>query len=53
MADQCDLCAGPIRRGHICPACSAKINDDLARTLERERKMKERLMVANSYIHKI
>ncbi|QJD83560.1 hypothetical protein [Cohnella herbarum] len=53
LADQCDLCSAPIRRGHICPTCSSRINDDIAKTLERERKMKERLIAANSYYHKI
>ncbi|QMV40356.1 hypothetical protein [Cohnella cholangitidis] len=52
MTDQCDLCASPIRRGHLCTPCSTKIKDDIARTLEREQKMKERLRAAHSYIVK-
>ena len=53
LTDQCDLCQAPIRRGHLCSACSTRINDDIERTLERERMMKERLRAANNYIHKI
>ncbi|RED65826.1 hypothetical protein DFP95_101318 [Cohnella lupini] len=52
LSDECDLCRAAIRRGHICGACTIRINDDLTRTLERERVMKERLRVANSYISK-
>lgn len=46
LTDQCDLCKGPIRAGHICFSCSRRIKDDLANALEQERKMKERLRTA-------
>ncbi len=52
LSDECDLCHAPIRRGHLCGACTIRINDDLTRTLERERVMKERLRAASSYISK-
>jgi len=52
MTDQCDLCLAAIRRGHLCSSCSKRINEDITRTIERERVAKERLRAANSYIHK-
>jgi len=52
LSDRCDLCAASIRRGHLCSSCSGRINEDIRRTLERERISKERLRAAHSYIHK-
>jgi len=52
LADRCDLCLAPIRRGHLCVPCSMRINEDIQRTLERDRVSKERLRSAHSYIHK-
>lgn len=52
LADRCDLCKASIRSGHLCLSCSARIKDDLARTLEQERLMKERLRAANIYMSK-
>ncbi|MFC5403089.1 hypothetical protein [Cohnella soli] len=50
LADECDLCSSPIRKGHLCLSCSSKINDDIERVFDRERVQKERLRSANSYI---
>ena len=52
LADQCDLCKAPTRKGHLCLNCSSRINADIANTLERERQAKERARGANSYISK-
>jgi ribosomal protein L32 len=52
LTDQCDLCKSPIRSGHLCLHCSRRIKEDIARTLELERKFKERMAAANAYISK-
>jgi hypothetical protein len=52
LSDRCDLCSEPIRRGHLCVSCSSRINEDIRRTLDRERVSKERLRVAHSYMHR-
>ncbi|RKP55298.1 hypothetical protein D7Z26_08805 [Cohnella endophytica] len=52
LTDQCDLCSSEIRKGHLCPSCASRINEDIARTFERERIMKERLRAENNYRYK-
>jgi hypothetical protein len=52
LSDQCDLCQASIRRGHLCNPSATRINDDISRTFDRERILKERLRAANSYITK-
>jgi len=42
LMDQCDLCKGPTRKGHLCSDCTSRIRNDIAETLERERKAGER-----------
>ncbi|MCD9024401.1 hypothetical protein [Cohnella silvisoli] len=51
LADECDVCAGPIRRGTMCSKCSTRIQDEIAHELEQERLMKERIR-ASSYFSK-
>ncbi len=48
LADQCDLCKAPTRKGHLCVNCTSRINSDIAATLERERTSNVR--GANAYI---
>lgn len=40
LADQCDLCKAPTRRGHLCIDCTSRINADISATLDRERASK-------------
>lgn len=51
LADECDVCAAPIRRGTMCTKCSTRIQDEIAHELEQERLMKERAR-ASSYFSK-
>lgn len=50
LADQCDLCNAPTRKGHLCADCTSRINADISLTLERERLANERTRAANAYI---
>jgi len=50
LADQCDLCKEPTRKGHLCYACATKIKNDIAETMERERQSRNRTLGANAYI---
>jgi hypothetical protein len=43
LADECDVCAGPIRKGTMCNKCAARIQNEIAHELEQERLMKERI----------
>jgi len=51
LADQCDLCAEPIRKGKLCVSCAMRIRSDVEREFERERQQKEKNRV-NSYYFK-
>jgi uncharacterized Zn finger protein (UPF0148 family) len=51
LADECDVCAGPIRKGTMCTKCSTRIQDEIAHEIEQERLLKERIR-ANSYFSK-
>jgi uncharacterized Zn finger protein (UPF0148 family) len=51
LADECDVCAGPIRKGTMCNKCATRIQDEVANELEQERLMKERIR-ASSYFSK-
>ncbi len=46
LADECDLCKSPIRKGHLCFSCFSRIKTDMAKALEQERQLKERLRVS-------
>ncbi|MFC5532215.1 hypothetical protein [Cohnella yongneupensis] len=48
LADACDRCRGPIRKGTLCLACATQIQDDITHALEQERLLKER-MRQNTY----
>lgn len=43
LADNCDSCSEPIRRGTICSKCSTRIKADIANAIEQERLLKERI----------
>jgi hypothetical protein len=49
LADECDVCAGPIRRGTMCNKCAIRIQDEIAHELEQERLMKERNRVSSYF----
>ena len=49
LADACELCAEPIRKGKLCVKCATRIQADIYNEFERERKLKERLRAANAY----
>lgn len=49
LADECNVCGGPIRRGTLCTKCTMKIQNDIAHALEQERLLKERIK-AHTYI---
>lgn len=49
LADECNVCEGPIRRGTLCTKCTIKIQNDIAHALEQERLLKERIK-AHTYI---
>ncbi|MBB6674347.1 hypothetical protein [Cohnella nanjingensis] len=50
LADACDLCAAPIRRGKLCTPCATRIQSAVRREYEQERLMKERQRSAHSYL---
>jgi hypothetical protein len=49
LADQCDVCAGPIRKGTMCKKCSTRIQDEIAHELEQERLLKERRITSSFF----
>jgi hypothetical protein len=49
LADECDVCASPIRKGTMCHKCSIRIQDEIAHELEQERLMKERIRVSSYF----
>lgn len=49
LADACDLCSAPIRKGKLCHHCATRIRTDIQREFEQERLMKERLKAAHAY----
>lgn len=40
LADSCDMCGGPIRKGKLCVSCTTKLEDDIARMNEQDRLMR-------------
>lgn len=48
LADYCDLCKAPTRKGRLCIECTTRINADIAAAMERDRK--ERASGVNAYI---
>jgi type IV pilus biogenesis protein CpaD/CtpE len=49
LADECDVCASPIRRGTMCTKCATRIQNEIAHELEQERLMKERIKTSNYF----
>ncbi|WEK52955.1 MAG: hypothetical protein P0Y55_10125 [Candidatus Cohnella colombiensis] len=49
LADSCDNCEAPIRKGTLCLSCSTKIQNDIEYAIEQDRLLKERIK-ANTYI---
>ncbi|MDI4648631.1 hypothetical protein [Cohnella hashimotonis] len=52
LADACDLCQAPIRKGKLCPDCSLRIKSEVAHVYEQERLMQERKRRENSFLNK-
>ncbi len=43
LADACDRCHAPIRKGTMCLACVTKIQDEIEHAIEQDRLFKERM----------
>lgn len=52
LADACDLCQAPIRKGKLCQNCSARIRGEVQQAYEQDRLMQERKRRENSYLNK-
>lgn len=52
LADECDLCQAPIRKGKLCQSCSMRIKGEVANVYEQERLMQERKRRENSFLNK-
>ncbi|MEK0312360.1 hypothetical protein [Cohnella sp. 56] len=52
LADACDLCQAPIRKGKLCQNCSTRIRGEVQHAYEQDRLMQERKRRDNSYLNK-
>lgn len=43
LADACDRCGAPIRKGTMCLPCVTKIQDEIEHAIEQDRLFKERM----------